>query len=83
MAKLLEEIKKSSSIWMKQQEQGIAYFSWQAGYGIFSLGQSQLPALLQYIDNQEEHHRTRTFKEELLELLEKYGVEYDEKYLWD
>ena len=83
MAKLLEEIKKSSSIWMKQQEQGISHFSWQAGYGIFSLGQSQLPALLQYIDNQEEHHRTRTFKEELIELLEKYGVEYDEKYLWD
>lgn len=83
MAKLLEEIKKSSSIWMKQQEQGIPHFSWQAGYGIFSLGQSQLPALLQYIDNQEEHHRTRTFKEELLELLEKYDVEYDEKYLWD
>lgn len=83
MAKLLEEIKKSSSIWMKQQEQGILHFSWQAGYGIFSLGKSQLPALLQYIDNQEEHHRTRTFKEELLELLEKYGVEYDEKYLWD
>jgi hypothetical protein len=47
------------------------------------VGQSQLPGLLQYIDNQEEHHRTRTFKEELLELLEKYGVEYDEKYLWD
>jgi putative transposase len=39
--------------------------------------------LLEYIDNQEEHHLTRTFKEELLELLEKYGVEYDEKYLWD
>ena len=83
MAKLLEEIKKASSIWMKQQDRGIAHFAWQAGYGIFSVGQSQLPGLLQYIDNQEEPHRTRTFKEELLELLEKYGVEYDEKYLWD
>jgi putative transposase len=83
MAKLLEEIKKPSSIWMKQQERGIAHFARQAGYGIFSVGQSQLPGLLQYIDNQEEHHRTRTFKEELLELLEKCGVEYDEKYLWD
>ena len=82
-AKLLEEIKKPSSIWMKRQEQRIPHFSWQAGYGIFSLSQSQLPALIQYIDNQEEHHRKRTFKEELLELLEKYGVEYDEKYLWD
>lgn len=83
MAKLVEEIKKPSSLWMKQQEGGTGQFSWQAGYGIFSLGQSQLPALLRYIDNQEEHHRTKSFKEELLELLEKYGVEYDEKYLWD
>ena len=51
MAKPLEEIKKPSSIWMKQQERGIAHFAWQAGYGIFSVGQSQLPGLLQYIDN--------------------------------
>jgi putative transposase len=83
MAKLVEEIKKPSSIWMKQHEGGNPNFSWQAGYGIFSLGQSQLPALLQYIDNQEEHHRNKGFKEELLEFLEKYGVDYDERYLWD
>lgn len=83
MAKLVEEIKKPSSIWMKQQEGGKPDFSWQAGYGIFSLGQSQLPALIQYIDNQEEHHRNRSFKEEYREFLEKYGVDYDEKYLWD
>ena len=82
-AKLLEEIKKPSSIWMKQQERGIPHFSWQSGYGIFSLGRSQLPTLLQYIDNQEQHHRTKGFKEELIELLEKYDVEYDEKYLWE
>ncbi len=83
MAKLVEEIKKTSSIWMKQQEHGTPNFSWQAGYGIFSLGQSQLPILLQYIDNQEEHHRIRSFKEELMGLLVKYGVAYEEKYLWD
>ncbi len=83
MAKLVEEIKKPSSIWMKQQEGGPRHFSWQAGYGIFSLGQSQSPTLIRYIDNPEEHHRTKSFKEELLELLEKYGVEYDEKHLWD
>lgn len=82
-SKLLEETKKASSIWMKQQEGGPQNFSWQSGYGIFSLGQSQLPTLIQYIDNQEEHHRRKSFKEELLELLEKYDVEYDEKYLWD
>jgi putative transposase len=83
MAKLVEEIKKPSSVWMKQQDGGSSQFSWQAGYGIFSLGQSQLPTLLRYIDNQEEHHRRKGFKEELLELLEKYAVEYDELYLWD
>jgi len=83
MAKLVEEIKKPSSIWMKGQEGGTPDFSWQSGYGIFSLGQSQLQTLLQYIDNQEEHHQTKSFKEELLELLEKYGVDYDERYLWD
>jgi len=83
MAKLIEEIKKPASIWIKQQASGSPLFAWQAGYGIFSLGQSQLPALLKYIDSQEEHHRTKSFKEELLEFLEKYGVEYDEKYLWD
>jgi len=83
MAKLVEEVKKTSSSWMKQQEGGTADFSWQSGYGIFSLGQSQPSALLRYVDNQEEHHRSNSFKEELLVLLEKYGVAYDEKYLWD
>jgi putative transposase len=80
---LLEEIKKPSSQWMKQQD-GIADgFCWQAGYGAFSLGQSQLPALLRYIETQPEHHRTRTFDEELREILKRYGVDYDERYLWD
>ena len=83
MAKLVEEIKKPSSSWMKQQERDTAQFSWQSGYGIFSLGQSQLPALIRYIDDQEEHHKTNSFKEELLLFLEKYGVAYDKKYLWD
>ena len=59
MAKLVEEIKKPSSIWMKQQEGVSRNFSRQAGYGIFSLGQSQLPTLLRYIDNQEGHHQTQ------------------------
>ncbi len=80
---MLEEVKKSSSVWMKQQ--GIAHrqLAWQAGYGAFSLGQSQLPALLQYIDNQREHHRRRTFKEEFVAFLERYRIDFDERYLWD
>jgi len=83
MSKLLEEIKKSSSAWMKQQNGAQASFAWQAGYGVFSVGQSQLPALLDYIDNQKGHHSKRTFREEYLDFLKRYGVEYDEKYLWD
>jgi len=83
VSKLLEEIKKSSSSWVKTHGSKYAGFSWQSGYGAFSLGQSQLPAILRYIDGQEEHHRKQTFKEELVDLLTKYGVEYDETYLWD
>jgi putative transposase len=83
VSKLLEEIKKSSSVWMKQQDDVSREFAWQAGYGAFSVGHSQLPTLIRYIDNQKEHHRTCTFKEELLDLLQRYGVNYDEHYLWD
>ena len=83
VSKLLEEIKKSSSAWMKTQGQDYVKFTWQAGYGAFSLGQSQMSVLLNYIEGQEEHHKTRTFKDEFIEFLKRYGVEYDEKYLWD
>lgn len=83
VSKLLEEIKKSSSAWIKQQAPTCRGFVWQAGYGAFSLGQSQLDALIAYIDRQEEHHRKRTFKEEFVEFLNRYGVDYDERYVWD
>jgi REP element-mobilizing transposase RayT len=82
VSKLLEEIKKTSSAWVKRQYPRCQNFAWQSGYGAFSIGQSQLETLVQYIDNQQEHHRTRTFNEELLDFLEKYGVEYHEKYLF-
>jgi len=82
-SQLLEEIKKSSSAWIKKQPGGSGHFSWQAGYGAFSVSQSQLPALMRYIEGQEEHHRIKTFEQELVELLKKYRVGYDEKYLWD
>ena len=83
VSKLLEEIKKSSSQWMKTHDSQCREFSWQAGYGAFSLGQSQLEAVIRYIDRQMEHHQRKSYKEELLELLHKYKIEYDEKYLWD
>ena len=82
VSKLLEEIKRASSIWMKEQDSDNDDFAWQAGYGVFSIGQSQLDALVAYIDNQETHHETSTFEEELVALFDKYEVKYDPKYVW-
>lgn len=82
-AKLVEELKTSSSKWLKTQSSNLATFAWQRGYGAFSVGPSDLDVLRHYIDTQEEHHRTRTFQEEYRAFLTKYGVEYDERYVWD
>jgi len=82
-ADLLEKIKKTSSAWIKRQGKQYAAFHWQGGYGDFSIGWSQLEDLVRYINNQEEHHRTQTFQEEYRSLLQKYHVEFDERYVWD
>jgi putative transposase len=68
---------------MKTKSPRCSLFAWQAGYGAFSCSQAQLPTLVNYIENQAEHHGTKSFEEELVELLKIYGVEYDERYLWD
>jgi putative transposase len=81
VADVVEEVKKSSSKWVKPQ--GVDSFFWQAGYGAFSIGESQLPALIKYIARQEEHHRHLSFQEEFRRLLLRYGVAYDERYVWD
>lgn len=83
VAALVETLKTSSSRWIKTQSPVLAAFAWQRGYGAFSVGPSQRDKLLHYIDGQEEHHRTRTFQEEYRAFLEKYGVAYDESYVWD
>lgn len=83
MAKLIEELKTSSSKWLKTQSPALASFAWQRGYGAFSVGPSDLNALLHYIDTQEEHHRARTFQDEYRAFLTKYGIEYDERYVWN
>jgi putative transposase len=82
-AKLVEELKTSSSKWLKTQSPDLAAFAWQRGYAAFSVGPSDLAALRHYIDTQEEHHHKQTFEEELRAFLKKYGIEYDEKYLCD
>ena len=58
-------------------------FAWQRGYGAFSMAPRDLQALVDYIENQGEHHKTRTFEEEYLNLLKEYGMRFDERYLWD
>jgi len=83
IAKLIENLKTSSSKWLKTQSADLGIFSWQRGYGCFSVGPKDLDALCAYIDDQEEHHRTRTFQDEFRMFLKKYGVEYDEAYVWD
>lgn len=81
--KLVEEVKKQSSKWIKTIDENYVKFYWQDGYGIFSVNPSQLEIVTQYIKNQEEHHKKQTFKEELLAFLNKYQVTYDERFLWD
>ena len=83
IADLVEELKTSSSKWVKTQSPTLAKFAWQRGYGAFSVGPSDLDALRACIDNQEKHHRTRTFQEEYRSFLTKYGIEFDEHYVWD
>ena len=82
-SELLEKIKKTSSAWIKTQGRDYASFFWQAGYGAFSIGYSQLDDLVRYVDNQETHHKAKTFQEEYRELLQKYNVSFDERYVWD
>jgi REP element-mobilizing transposase RayT len=82
-AELIEQIKKASSKWIKTLDPRYRNFFWQRGYGAFSVSPSQLEAVVQYIDAQPEHHRTRTFQEEYREMLRRHGVDFDERYVWD
>ena len=83
LAKVVEELKKGSSKWMKTQGPGFRDFYWQAGYGAFSVSQSNVEQVRRYIESQEEHHRTRSFQEEFLAFLDRYEMEYDERFLWE
>ncbi|MCL2105104.1 MAG: transposase [Kiritimatiellaeota bacterium] len=79
---LLQEIKRKSSQWIKNQGEQYSTFYWQDGYGIFSVNPSEVEKVVEYIDSQHEHHKKRTFQEEFLAFLKKYKVDYDERYLW-
>ena len=82
-ANLVQEIKTGSSKWLKTKDTQYADFHWQSGYGIFSISPAHRPVLEAYIANQTEHHRKVTFQDEYRRLLNKYGIEHDERYVWD
>jgi len=82
LSDLVRDIKNSSSTFINEKKWVRGKFNWQEGFGAFSYGHSQIDAVVRYIQNQEEHHAMKTFKEEYLELLRKFHVEYDEKYLF-
>ena len=81
-AEVVEEVKKSSSKWMKA-EGNVPEFAWQAGYGTFSIGESQVDTVIHYIQNQEQHHQKISFQDEFRRFLERYRIAYDERYVWD
>ena len=81
-AEVVEEVKKGSSKWMKA-EGNVPEFAWQAGYGAFSIGESQVDTVIHYIQNQEQHHQKISFQDEFRRFLERYRIAYDERYMWD
>ena len=79
---LMRFIKSNSSKWIKKQYPELEFFSWQEGYGAFSINAQQTEAVIHYIENQKEHHKTTSFQDELLYFLKKYKMDYDERYIW-
>ena len=82
LADLLEDLKRNSSRWIKTKGDDYKEFAWQGGYGGFSVSQSKVDVVKKYIENQKEHHKTETFKEEYIKFLKEYGIDYNEDYLW-
>jgi len=82
LAKLVEEIKRHSSRWIKTKDKYYTQFSWQGGYGGFSVSSSLHDKTKSYISKQEEHHKKKSFREEYLIFLKEYGVDYNEQFLW-
>jgi hypothetical protein len=83
LSRAVEELKKSSSKWLKTQGSEFTDFAWQAGYGAFAVSVSNVAEVKSYIANQEKHHRRKSFQEEYRIFLERHGLAGDERYLWD
>jgi len=83
LADWVKELKRVSNSWLKEQGPEFAKFEWQRGYGAFSVSQSALASVENYIATQEEHHRTMSFQDEFRAMLQKHELEWDERYVWD
>jgi REP element-mobilizing transposase RayT len=82
LCEVIETVKKQSSKWIKTKGKQFELFQWQGGYGAFSVSESSVKHVMNYIQNQEQHHSKISFKEELQQLLDKHGVKYNPDYLW-
>lgn len=80
---LLQKVKQNSSKWINEKKFTLGKFQWQEGFGAFSHSRSQRNSVINYIMNQEEHHKNKTFREEYLDILKKFDVDYDEKYVFE
>lgn len=78
----MADIKRSSSLWINENRFVRGQFSWQEGFGAFSYGKSQIHDIASYIENQEQHHKKRTFTEEYLDFLKIFEIEYDQQYIF-
>ncbi len=83
LMKLVQEVKAHSSKWIKTKGKKYENFFWQDGYGAFSVSDKNVIATINYIINQRKHHEDKNFKTEMIEILQKHNIEFDEKYLWD
>ena len=83
ISEAVEEVKKSSSKWIKTQGAEFIGFAWQAGYGAFAVSESNVSVVREYIANQREHHRVKSFQEEFRIFLKRHHIVFDERYVWD
>ncbi len=83
LSDVVGQLKKSSNDWLRGRGPQFTSFFWQAGFGAFSVSQSQVEEVRAYIRNQREHHRVKSFQEEFRSFLKAYEVEFDERYVWD
>ena len=82
LSNLMRDIKADSSEWINKKKLAMGHFSWQEGYGAFSYSKSHVSKVIGYIQNQEEHHKKQTFREEYSKMLADFGIDYDERYIF-